>query len=277
MASETASAAASGDGSGAGGAHDSDSTAASTPKESEAGTSGARGAALGAGAGAASAHGEASDRDMYIMLSNVAKRQNLGNIVRSASAFGAKAAVVVGSNKFSTFGAHGSDKHTSFLSFHTLAEAVDAMHARSVRVVGVEITPSSVRVDSHPFSGSVAFLMGNEGSGLHDKHKALCDDFVYIPQHGVGTASLNVMVAASIVMHHYALWAGYAERERDPDNAEKFLVAKRVMRTGAADERTEEDDHVAAARAREREELAKASEEAVDVGDDLFGGGDDDV
>jgi hypothetical protein len=27
-------------------------------------------------------------------------------------------------------------------------------------------------------------------------------------QHGVGTASLNVAVAASIVLHHYALWAG---------------------------------------------------------------------
>jgi tRNA G18 (ribose-2'-O)-methylase SpoU len=35
----------------------------------------------------------------------------------------------------------------------------------------------------------------------------ICDDFVIIPQYGGGTASLNVTVAASIVMHTFALWA----------------------------------------------------------------------
>jgi hypothetical protein len=38
---------------------------------------------------------------------------------------------------------------------------------------------------------------------------------VYIQQYGAGTASLNVAVAASIVLHHFALWAGYGERERE--------------------------------------------------------------
>lgn len=33
-----------------------------------------------------------------------------------------------------------------------------------------------------------------------------CDGFVYIAQFGKGTASLNVAVAGSIVMHRYALW-----------------------------------------------------------------------
>ena len=31
----------------------------------------------------------------------------------------------------------------------------------------------------------------------------MCDFFVYIPQYGGGTASLNVTVAASIVLHHF--------------------------------------------------------------------------
>ena len=30
-----------------------------------------------------------------------------------------------------------------------------------------------------------------------------------IPQHGTGTASLNVTVAASVVLRHFALWAGW--------------------------------------------------------------------
>jgi tRNA G18 (ribose-2'-O)-methylase SpoU len=42
---------------------------------------------------------------------------------------------------------------------------------------------------------------------------AICDDFVYIPQYGGGTASLNVTVAASIIMQSFALWAKIPETE----------------------------------------------------------------
>lgn len=35
------------------------------------------------------------------------------------------------------------------------------------------------------------------------KECEICDFFVYIPQYGGGTASLNVTVAASIVLHHF--------------------------------------------------------------------------
>jgi hypothetical protein len=57
----------------------------------------------------------------------------------------------------------------------------------------------------------VAFVMGNEGDGLNDKICALCDGFVYIPQHGFGTASLNVSVATAVVLQHFAAWAKYPE------------------------------------------------------------------
>ena len=40
--------------------------------------------------------------------------------------------------------------------------------------------------------------------GLNDKQKLICDDFVYIPQYGDGTASLNVNVATSIVLHEFS-------------------------------------------------------------------------
>lgn len=43
-------------------------------------------------------------------------------------------------------------------------------------------------------------------------------------QFGGGTASLNVTVSAGIVLHRFATWAGYAERQRD---GEKFVVDPR--------------------------------------------------
>jgi tRNA G18 (ribose-2'-O)-methylase SpoU len=57
-------------------------------------------------------------------------------------------------------------------------------------------------------AGSTAFLVGNEGTGLSEAQKAVCDHFVYIPQYGNGTASLNVSVAAAIALVSARGWCG---------------------------------------------------------------------
>jgi hypothetical protein len=69
-----------------------------------------------------------------------------------------------------------------------------------------------------------------QGTGLSEKQVSLCDAFVYIPQYGAGTASLNVTVAASIVLQHFAAWAGYPERSR---HGAKFDVGVRPERMHA--------------------------------------------
>ncbi len=63
-----------------------------------------------------------------------------------------------------------------------------------------------------------------QGTGLSSKQLQLCDKLVYIPQFGEGTASLNVAVAASIVLHSFAMWAGYPERARQ---GQKYVVGDR--------------------------------------------------
>ena len=47
------------------------------------------------------------------------------------------------------------------------------------------------------------FFNALQGTGLSAKECEICDFFVYIPQYGGGTASLNVTVAASIILHHF--------------------------------------------------------------------------
>lgn len=73
-----------------------------------------------------------------------------------------------------------------------------------MELIGIEIDPSAQSINDSPFRGPTAFMLGNEGIGMSDKQMATCDRFVYIPQHGAGTASLNVAVAASIVMHRFS-------------------------------------------------------------------------
>lgn len=161
------------------------------------------------------------------MVHNIAKRHNVGTLARSATAFGVSEMILVGRRDFNAFGSHGSTSHVNFRHFHSLSDARVFLKSKDCDICGVEITDNAVDVTQHPFKKSTAFLLGNEGMGLSAKECEICDFFVYIPQYGGGTASLNVTVAASIVLHHFGVWAGYSERTRDGN---KYVVAERSAR-----------------------------------------------
>eukprot|EP01025_Chloroclados_australasicus_P046120 TRINITY_DN50898_c0_g1_i2.p2 TRINITY_DN50898_c0_g1~~TRINITY_DN50898_c0_g1_i2.p2 ORF type:complete len:173 (-),score=30.21 TRINITY_DN50898_c0_g1_i2:442-960(-) len=115
------------------------------------------------------------------------------------------------------------------MHFATLEECIQYLkQEQNCKIIGIEITENAQPITARPFEGNTAFMLGNEGSGMTAKQISLCDSFVYIPQFGAGTASLNVTVAASIILHHFATWAGYEERQRE---GQKFIVAERPQRT----------------------------------------------
>ncbi|KAG2440631.1 hypothetical protein HYH02_010210 [Chlamydomonas schloesseri] len=214
-----------------------------------------------AGSSAAEAPSTSTGPASYIITHSVSKRHNIGTIVRSATAFGVKEVCLVGSRQFNTFGSHGSDAHVAFRHFDTLAKCVQHLkEVEGCRVLGIEICEGALPVQEHPFTGPTAFLLGNEGQGMTERQMALCDGFVYIPQHGAGTASLNVAVAASIVLHHFAIWAGYSERQRE---GYKFVVAEKPQRTMARGVVRESDDVVRAQRQQRRQQAAEEGEEAA--------------
>ncbi|CAL9158534.1 unnamed protein product [Musa hybrid cultivar] len=177
--------------------------------------------------------------ESLVVVHNVAKRHNVGTMVRSATAFGVSEIVLVGRRDFNAFGSHGSTSHLRFRHFHSLSQARHYLKAlshkpssqsreeRNCDVCGVEITDGALSIADHPFRKSTAFLLGNEGTGLSAKECEICDFFVYIPQYGCGTASLNVTVAASIVLHHFGVWAGFPERSREGN---KFTVAEKPVK-----------------------------------------------
>jgi len=167
----------------------------------------------------------------YLVQHAIAKAANVGALARVATAFGAAGVLVVGGGgRLATWGAHGADGHVAFTHFRRLADARAWLAARGVALVGVEIADAAVPVTrpATAFSGPTAFLFGNEGDGLAPAAVAACDRLVYIPQHGPGTASLNVACAAAIVLSRFAEWAGYEERARVGG---KFEVAPRPART----------------------------------------------
>ena len=157
----------------------------------------------------------------YLLLYNVGKRQNFGQLLRSACAFGVTAILVVGAEKLSTFGNMGTTLHCEFRHFTDIQSAKAYLVERKITLVGIEIAEGAVSVTSQPFDGDTCFMLGNEGTGMNEQQIAACDKFVYVPQYSGATASLNVFIAGSIVLHHFAVWAGFSEHSRDGG---KFIV-----------------------------------------------------
>ncbi|MED6119755.1 hypothetical protein PIB30_014617 [Stylosanthes scabra] len=188
--------------------------------------------------------------ESYVVVHNIAKRHNVGTLARSATAFGVSELILVGRRDFNSFGSHGSSAHLRFRHFHSLHDARHFLKEKDFDICGVEITENAMPVNQHPFNKSTAFLLGNEGTGLSAKECEICDFFVYIPQYGGGTASLNVTVAASIVLHHFAVWAGFGERCRDGN---KFVVAERPVKQVRRNFCTETEDAIVEERKSRRE------------------------
>jgi tRNA C32,U32 (ribose-2'-O)-methylase TrmJ len=151
-----------------------------------------------------------------LMLHNVSKKKNFGELIRTAAALGVEELVVVGAQKLASHGSHGTTGYVRFSHFDKLQDAVTYLKdVRRATLCGVEICPSAEPIHKHPFRGTTAFLMGNEGHGLTEAQMAVCDQFVYIPQHSDATASLNVNAACAVVLHQFAMWAALPEAKRE--------------------------------------------------------------
>jgi tRNA G18 (ribose-2'-O)-methylase SpoU len=165
---------------------------------------------------------------IYLVIHNIQKRPNVRNLMCTAAAFGCHGVFVVGQKNFNLDPIMGHDIPTQlkpFLSqeggmllkrFDKWAEFVQYIATtRQIRLIGVEIHKDAKVIDDYLSSGDwaskdIAFLMGNEGQGLSKKQQDDCHGFVRIPQYGNGTSSLNVNVAASIILQRVYQWQQHA-------------------------------------------------------------------
>lgn len=228
---------------------------------------------------------EVEGRTSILVLHNIAKKKNFGELIRTAAAMGVEEIVVVGAAKLATHGCHGTAAHIKFSHFGNFKDACEYLRdVRKATLCGVEITPDAHAVHKHPFRGTTAFLMGNEGQGLTPTQLAACEQFVYIPQHSAATASLNVNAACAVVLHHFAMWAAIPEAPREgfkynvdapPSSIAHSGVGLKQMRTLNAD-----GSIAPRGRGADNDDVEGDIEPEGDeprAGLDLFGGGDADA
>jgi len=141
-----------------------------------------------------------------VMLVGVAGIQdpgNLGTIVRSAEAFGARA-VLLGEKTVSPFNAKAVRASAGSLFREPLlrvkmAETIPVLKQRGVRLVATSSHKGKPLFEAG-FTGSVMIVVGNEGAGLPHEVLAQADELVTIP-HSERVESLNAGIAASILLY----------------------------------------------------------------------------
>jgi RNA methyltransferase, TrmH family len=135
---------------------------------------------------------------------------NLGTIIRSAEAFGARA-VLLGEKTASHFnpkavrGSAGSIFREPLLRVK-LAESIAALKQQGIRVLATS-SHKGKPLHEADFTGAAMIVVGNEGAGVPQEILSLADELVTIP-HSPRVESLNAGIAASILLYEAARQRG---------------------------------------------------------------------
>jgi tRNA G18 (ribose-2'-O)-methylase SpoU len=135
-----------------------------------------------------------------LLIFNIKSNTNIGQLIRTANAFGAEEICIIGRKKFSTYGNQRTASTTRFRHFYQIDDAITQYKNLNYDFVGIEITDESVSINEKDFENNTVFILGNEGTGIHENILTKCDYCVYIPQFGSG-ASINVNTACGIVFN----------------------------------------------------------------------------
>lgn len=137
---------------------------------------------------------------------------NIGKIIRSAEAFGAHAVEVVGTSFFDPLPAKGCLKRVPWFMSKSFQESYQRWEDQGYTFFAFD-SEAQQSIHQGSFPDKSAFILGHEGFGFTFKKELYPKiKFIKIPQFGL-VESLNVSVAASIVMYEFARSRDFNPRE----------------------------------------------------------------
>jgi len=144
--------------------------------------------------------------DFHVAIENWQHDFNIGTIVRTANAFLAAEVHIVGNRRWNRRGAMVTDRyqhvrhHASVEDLAAYLRGDSAPGGEGVRLLGIDNLPGSDHLETMEVPRRVCFLFGQEGPGLSDRAREVCDGTFSIAQFG-STRSINASAAAAIAMH----------------------------------------------------------------------------
>ncbi|MDJ0608028.1 MAG: RNA methyltransferase [Kiloniellales bacterium] len=156
-----------------------------------------------------------------IGVEGISKPMNLGNLLRSAHAFGASFFFTIApafqAREVALSDTSDAAKH---LPLYTYA-SVDALTLpRGCALVGVELTPDAVELPCFRHPAAAAYVLGPERGSLSSALTERCDFVVRIPT----KFCVNVGIAGAIVMYDRVISQGrFARRPVNPRSSAEPL------------------------------------------------------
>jgi 23S rRNA (guanosine2251-2'-O)-methyltransferase len=147
---------------------------------------------------------------LHVVLDGVEDPHNLGAIVRTAHAAGAAAVVIperraVGLTETVGRSAAGALAYLPVVRVANVNRALEELKKAGYWVYGLDERGTETH-DRIEYTAPTAIVLGSEGKGLHQTTARHCDFLVRIPMSpvgGEGVASLNVSVAAGVVLFEW--------------------------------------------------------------------------
>ena len=138
-----------------------------------------------------------------LILGEVQDPHNVGAVIRSAAAFGLAGVLIPPHNQAPVTGtvikvSAGMAFRIPIVAISNVNSVARDLQKRGFWVYGLE-GDGTVSTTTEQFSKPSAFILGNEGSGLREKTKELCDDLISIPIHP-RCESLNAAAATAVVL-----------------------------------------------------------------------------
>ena len=132
-----------------------------------------------------------------IGIERVSKVRNMGNLIRSAHAFGASFTFTIGSDVSRTEVFADTSKavrQVPFYSWQTLEEMKLPMHCK---LVGIELIDGAIDLPSFMHPPQAAYILGQERGSVSSEIIEQCDYVIKIPS----AFCINVATAGAIVMY----------------------------------------------------------------------------
>ena len=132
-----------------------------------------------------------------IGVEGISKAVNLGNLLRSAHAFGANFVFTLGADETAIEIRHDTSKAWTHLPVYHWRSIADLRLPKGCSLVGVEILEAAHDLPSFPHPLRAAYVLGPERGALSPELAARCQHLVRIP----AAFSLNLATAGAIVMY----------------------------------------------------------------------------
>lgn len=140
----------------------------------------------------------------FLLLDGITDPHNLGAVLRNADAAGCQGVIITrdrscGITNVVDRASAGAVEHLAVCQVTNLARTMELLKKSGFWIYGLAAGEGSRSLFAVELSGNLALVVGNEGEGLRQRTRALCDVLLEIPMIG-GVASLNAASASAVAL-----------------------------------------------------------------------------